>query len=563
MDGAAPIQDKQSCEQRLAPQQRQSEDTFEIASPAAAQISSSERSVGSQQNSDNCSFPSDFREPSASYGSELGPSSLPRLSVTDASHSATDSCCHRNHSSVNSESEQEPHQSPSQADTSCEICCECGECHRDPFTDAVNQSVEKCLDNKGCSFDRPNGEGLASCCMSCGASNAMSRCSRCRQVRYCGRSCQETDWETHQHFCQTLRSQEIQQTFQSQMEKYGADKTGLQPFIVSMRAEIESALHAEDTLKAGFAQLFLSGALSSLDNEQFEAETALMCAADAGKEAGDWKLEQQALQGLVAQRKQWDINGPGATAVSKLLDRSKLKQDVFAEQAAATHCGILQTYTDLLSGPHSDDKTQQIFESGLNFFHQSIGMMFDIQRSVCKMVEDFPDPKAAAGAARLMHMMNFGMCGTCPHVALSWMEQSRHDNLVQLYRANMNKGDRASADQVLAALDIRCSGPEHGAYVKACIANGNENDLHTLDQMLFAGKHINGADSHFGRLSEPLKEPHNPMPGSQAELLSLPAGVDHDLAVRLMEMLRSHNLLPDMPFPDLLPPDGSGPPAPQ
>ena len=28
-----------------------------------------------------------------------------------------------------------------------------------------------------------------------------------------------------------------------------------------------------------------------------QAETALMCAADAGKEAGDWKLEQQALQG--------------------------------------------------------------------------------------------------------------------------------------------------------------------------------------------------------------------------------------------------------------------------
>ena len=34
------------------------------------------------------------------------------------------------------------------------------------------------------------------------------------QVRYCGRSCQEADWETHQHFCQTLRSQEIQQAFQ-------------------------------------------------------------------------------------------------------------------------------------------------------------------------------------------------------------------------------------------------------------------------------------------------------------------------------------------------------------
>lgn len=73
--------------------------------------------------------------------------------------------------------------------------------------------------------------------------------------------------------------------------------------------------------------------------------------------------------------------------------------------------------------------------------------------------------------------------------------------------------------------------------------------------MLFAGKHINGADSQFGQLSEPLKEPHNPMPGSQPELLSLPAGVDHDLAVRLMEMLRSHDLLPDGSIQDLLPRD--------
>ena len=57
-----------------------------------------------------------------------------------------------------------------------------------------------------------------------------------------------------------------------------------------------------------------------------------------------------------------------------------------------------------------------------------------------------------------MHTINMCMCGTpCPHVALAWMEQSRHDNLVQLYRANMNKGDRAAAKEVLAALDIHCS----------------------------------------------------------------------------------------------------------
>ncbi len=42
-------------------------------------------------------------------------------------------------------------------------------------------------------------------------------------------------------------------------------KSGRQPFIDSMRAEIESAMSAKNTLKAGYAQLFLSGALHSLD----------------------------------------------------------------------------------------------------------------------------------------------------------------------------------------------------------------------------------------------------------------------------------------------------------
>ncbi|KAK9868250.1 hypothetical protein WJX84_010877 [Apatococcus fuscideae] len=308
----------------------------------------------------------------------------------------------------------------------------------------------------------------------------------CKQVRYCSRSCQEADWDTHQHFCQSLKSQEIQQAFQDEMEKCGPEKSGLQPFIASMRAELGSAVKAGDDLKAGFAHLFLSGALHALDPDSFEAEACLMCAADAGKEIGDWKLEQQALTGLMAQRKQWDINGAGATAVGKLLGRSLIKKDVFAQQLAVTHCGILQTYTDLLSGPYCNDETKAMFESGIGFFHQSIEIMFDLQRDACKWVEHFPEPHAAAGAARMMHMVNFGQDITkCPHVALSWMEQGRHDNLVQLYRANMNKGDREAAAAVLGALDYACSGPEHAAYVKACIANGNEafDFLHLLEDI--------------------------------------------------------------------------------
>ncbi len=38
--------------------------------------------------------------------------------------------------------------------------------------------------------------------------------------------------------------------------------------------------------------------------------------------------------------------------------------------------------------------------SGINFFHQSIEMMFDFQRQVCGWLERFPEPKAAADAAR-------------------------------------------------------------------------------------------------------------------------------------------------------------------
>ena len=54
------------------------------------------------------------------------------------------------------------------------------------------------------------------------------------------------------------------------MEKCGPEKSGLQPFIASMRAELGSAVKAGDDLKAGFAHLFLSGALHALDPDSFE-----------------------------------------------------------------------------------------------------------------------------------------------------------------------------------------------------------------------------------------------------------------------------------------------------
>ncbi|KAK9868236.1 hypothetical protein WJX84_002486 [Apatococcus fuscideae] len=70
--------------------------------------------------------------------------------------------------------------------------------------------------------------------------------------------------------------------------------------------------------------------------------------------------------------------------------------------------------------------------------------------------------------------------------------------------------------------------------------------------MLFAGKHIHGADSQFGRLCEPLKEPHYPKHGSQE------GGVVHgrvtaEEALQFMEMLRTHYSGLDLPAVD--PPD--------
>ncbi len=71
-----------------------------------------------------------------------------------------------------------------------------------------------------------------------------------------------------------------------------------------------------------------------------------------------------------------------------------------------------------------------------------------------------------------------------------------------------------------------------------------QNDLHTLDQMLFAGKHIHGQDSQFGRLCEPLKEPHHPKHGSQSEGIRHTV-VDQELALQLMNLLRNQ-MLPGM-----------------
>ena len=45
--------------------------------------------------------------------------------------------------------------------------------------------------------DRPVSES----CAHCGVRGATSRCSRCRQVVYCGRACQAAAWGRHRKLC--------------------------------------------------------------------------------------------------------------------------------------------------------------------------------------------------------------------------------------------------------------------------------------------------------------------------------------------------------------------------
>ena len=186
MKGSASKEQRLRSAQSLAQQQGELGDPF--VGVQQAPVSCSGPCVAPQQNSDHpCDSPDDSRERSASHSCQPGQGAL---SETESPHKETESCAQSLHRCNSFEQEELSDPNSPQQDVSCETCCECGgECHRDPFTSAVNQSVARCLDNLECSFDRPNGEGLASCCMSCGASNAPSRCSRCRQVPTCLQAC--------------------------------------------------------------------------------------------------------------------------------------------------------------------------------------------------------------------------------------------------------------------------------------------------------------------------------------------------------------------------------------
>ena len=43
---------------------------------------------------------------------------------------------------------------------------------------------------------------------------------------------------------------------------------------------------------------------------------------------------------------------------------------------------------------------------------------------------------------------------TCPHHALSWLGQIRHDSMILLYQAFMYTGGKASADPILPAIEL-------------------------------------------------------------------------------------------------------------
>ena len=57
---------------------------------------------------------------------------------------------------------------------------------------------------------------------------------------------------------------------QDQMALYRG--SGLQGFVDSLRADVNSALQAKDVLKSGVTRLFLAAALNALDGNAFGAE---------------------------------------------------------------------------------------------------------------------------------------------------------------------------------------------------------------------------------------------------------------------------------------------------
>lgn len=75
-----------------------------------------------------------------------------------------------------------------------------------------------------------------------------------------------------------------------------------------------------------------------------------------------------------------------------------------------------------------------------------------------------------------------------------------------------------------------------------------QNDLRTLDQMLFAGKYINGDESQFGRLAQRLTHPHDPMQGQQPESTFQIINVGRSLPERLMDTLRVQDARSLVPY---------------
>jgi hypothetical protein len=42
-------------------------------------------------------------------------------------------------------------------------------------------------------------------CGFCGSENPQSKCSGCKSIHYCNRSCQKSDWSTHKKICKSLK----------------------------------------------------------------------------------------------------------------------------------------------------------------------------------------------------------------------------------------------------------------------------------------------------------------------------------------------------------------------
>eukprot|EP00941_MAST-03F_sp_MAST-3F-sp1_P005933 g5933.t1 len=69
-------------------------------------------------------------------------------------------------------------------------------------------------------------------CSACGRFNALNRCSRCKVLRYCGKSCQLSHWEFHKNYCKKVQlntndEENVEENATKEMQREYRGRVGL------------------------------------------------------------------------------------------------------------------------------------------------------------------------------------------------------------------------------------------------------------------------------------------------------------------------------------------------